>query len=87
MTPIQQSVLFRKIDKANIQYRILFHSKVIAVYLLKPGESTIKNCNIPSLESLIESTEENHFYWCPIVNHQKIPNQPDDSFHRQKLAI
>eukprot|EP00957_Ditylum_brightwellii_P044607 3382260-Ditylum_brightwellii.AAC.1 len=51
------------------------------------GDSCIALCNIPREEELVNSSKENHLDWDCLENFMQTGEQPDSSYHEQRLTI
>ena len=86
MPPVQQTSLDASIEKLILTMIQNLKSDIIVDVMEKLGD-TVKNCNIPSKESLENATKENPVAWDPVANYAHSENQPISSFNEQKLAI
>ena len=86
MPPVQQTTLFSSIEEKKVEYVRSAKIEVVSAALCELNDAKDR-CSIPLKEELIMATKGNPFEWDALTQLQKSPNQPEESFVEQKLAI
>ena len=86
MPPVQLSKLLSSMEEGIIEHRVKIKSKLIDAAIEEIGDG-MALCNVPSKDQIEISSSQNQLQWDAVETLTKNPNQSEDSFLEQKLAI
>ena len=84
---VQLATLFSDIETTNNSFAKQIKYNIIDAALKELGETTIRNCNIPSIEELSHATKDTPLEWDPVSSFIPNDSQSIQSYNEQKLAV
>ena len=87
LPPVLQTAIHESNEMAQIKYWKDMRSSIISSARAEIGEEAIVNCNVPTSESLMNATRQNHCNWNLCEHFSRGDCQSIDSFHEQHFAL
>ena len=86
MPAVQLSALLLENDELFDRFQKDVKKDVIEAAIRELGEATTR-CNVPSINELLNATKDNPLDWDPVSIFRQSPQQSDESYDEQLLAI